>query len=206
MTSLDVWAVVDDERRDVLAFLDSLTAGDREHDSLCDGWRIREVVAHLIWVPTVTIGSVIIPTLLAGFKLDRMIDREAKRGAKQEWSELREQFSATIGDRRLPPKTDVGGVLADVFVHHQDMRRPLGQSRHIGEDRLRLVLEQVNKEAGSYAKGLTLKATDLVFEEGRGPVLSGPAEALIMVLAGRKAALTELGGPGFEAMAGRLAK
>jgi uncharacterized protein (TIGR03083 family) len=201
----DLWDIVDDERRDVLAFLDSLTVDEHDHDSLCHGWRVREVVSHLVWVPTASIGSLLVPMVRSGFSVDRMIDREAKHGARHGWSELRKLFAQTIGDRRLPPKTSVTGMLADVLVHHQDMRRPLGHSRHIHEDRLRLVLEYTLSHAGSRAKGLTWKATDLLFEQGRGPAVEGPAEALIMVLSGRKAPLTELTGLGFEPLAARLA-
>ncbi len=206
MSAAALWQEIDDERRDVVAFLDSLTLNDLDHDSLCDGWRIREVVAHLAWVPTATLGSVFVPMIRSGFKLDSMIDRAARNGAKEEWAVVRNRFHDTIGDRRLPPKTKAEGILADVFVHHQDMRRPLGQMRHIDEDRLRLVLDATLQEFGTRARGLTFTATDLVFEQGRGPVVEGTAEALIMVLAGRKAVLTELSGPGFEALAGRLAK
>jgi uncharacterized protein (TIGR03083 family) len=205
VTTADVWDAVDDERRDLVAFIESLTQNDLDHDSLCSGWRIRDVVGHLAWVPTASIGSVVVPLMAAGFNIDRMIDREAKRLAKQEWSILCDQLAALVGDRRLPAKTSPTGLLVDVLVHHQDMRRPLGKSRHIDEDRLRMVLEYLVVHAGSRAKGLTFRATDLVFEEGRGPVVEGPAEALIMVLSGRKAPLTDLTGTGFAAMAGRLA-
>jgi uncharacterized protein (TIGR03083 family) len=201
----DIWQLVDDERRDLVAFLRSLSEPDWEHDSLCDGWRNKEVVGHLVWVANFSKVKATWPMIRALGNIDRMIDREAKRYARPSVIELTELLEATIGSRRLPPKTKPDGLLADLFVHHQDMRRPIGQTRHVDEERLRAVLEQVIRASGSRCRGITIRATDMVFSEGKGPVLEGLAEALIMVVSGRNAVLTDLTGPGFEAMAARLA-
>ncbi len=201
----DVWELIDGERRDLLQFLESLSEGDWNHDSLCDGWRNKEVVAHLNWVATVTVGSVMVPMLRARFNLDKAADRIARRNGRATTTELMEEFAATIGSRHLPPKVQPDALLADLFVHHQDMRRPLGRTRHVDEERLRTVLEATIKASGSRCRGITVSTTDMVFSEGKGPVIEGLTEALIMVISGRKAVLTDLSGPGFAVMAARLA-
>jgi hypothetical protein len=89
-------------------------------------------------------------------------------------------------------------------VHHQDIRRALGRLRTIPEDRLRAALDEAVREEKTRCRGVTIRATDLLFEQGSGPVLEGPAEALLMTISGRGSALTELTGMGFEVMAGRL--
>jgi hypothetical protein len=55
-------------------------------------------------------------------------------------------------------------------------------------------------------KGLHLAATDLVWESGddTGAEVSGPAEALLMTMAGRPAALGDLSGPGVDVLRERI--
>lgn len=92
-------------------------------------------------------------------------------------------------------------ALIDSFVHQQDIRRPLGLSRPVPPDRLRRVAElmirdRVGAGGAKRARGLRLLATDIDWATGTGPEASGPAEALIMALAGRSAALQQLDGEG----------
>jgi hypothetical protein len=49
-----------------------------------------------------------------------------------------------------------------------------------------------------------LRATDIDWEHGRGPEVSGSGEALLMAMSGRPAALTDLTGPGQPTLAARL--
>jgi len=52
--------------------------------------------------------------------------------------------------------------------------------------------------------GLRLVATDLDWTVGKGPVVEGPAESLLMALAGRRGVATELTGPGQPTIAERI--
>ena len=201
----ELWDLVDDERRDLTSLLTSLTEADWDQPSLCEGWRVREVVAHLVWVPTVTRGSVFMPLLKAGWSVPKLSDKVAKQHGSAPTNELLANFAATLSNRGLPPRSTTASLLADLFVHHQDIRRPLGLTRHVDEERLRVVLERTVWEEATRCRGLKIRATDMDFEHGSGPLVEGLAEALIMTLSGRGAVLTELGGPGFEPLAGRLA-
>ena len=53
-------------------------------------------------------------------------------------------------------------------------------------------------------RGLTLVAKDIDRRAGEGPEVYGPAEALVMCVGGRSAALDELDGPGVSTLAARL--
>jgi uncharacterized protein (TIGR03083 family) len=99
-------------------------------------------------------------------------------------------------------------VLADTIIHGQDIRRPLGITRDFGEDTLRRVADLLidsnfNCQSKKRAAGLRLEATDIAWSSGSGAVLRGPLEALIMAMAGRKAALADLRGDGVATLAGR---
>ena len=49
-----------------------------------------------------------------------------------------------------------------------------------------------------------LRATDATWSRGSGPVVEGPAMALLMATAGRRAVIDDLGGPGLATLRGRL--
>jgi hypothetical protein len=84
--------------------------------------------------------------------------------------------------------------------------------RAIPAERLAGVLDAIITPKGSInlgsrdrAAGLRLRATDIDWVSGDGPEASGPAEALMMALAGRITALAELHGEGAQLLADRAA-
>ena len=99
-------------------------------------------------------------------------------------------------------------ALTDGTIHHQDIRRPLGLPRDVPADRLRCALDFARNAPTIRAKkrirGLTLTATDLDWSTGSGPVVEGPAESLLMALAGRRGIVEELSGPGRPTLAERI--
>ena len=91
-----------------------------------------------------------------------------------------------------------GGGSVDHTIHHQDIRRPLGRSRSIPEDRLIAALDAM-PTIGGFVKskqrmdGLRWTATDVDWTFGDGPEVTGPAEALILLASGRPAPIDEAG-------------
>ena len=51
MNTNQLWGVVEDQRLRVAAFLEPLTDDAWAHPSLCDGWTVKDVAAHLAVVP-----------------------------------------------------------------------------------------------------------------------------------------------------------
>jgi uncharacterized protein (TIGR03083 family) len=91
-------------------------------------------------------------------------------------------------------------ALTDNMVHQQDIRRPLGLARTIPAERLSAALDFVRYSptirGALRVRGVRLIATDSDWSYGKGPAVRGPGEALLMVMAGRPDALTDLDGPG----------
>jgi hypothetical protein len=88
-----------------------------------------------------------------------------------------------------------------VLVHGQDMCRPLGIIRDLPESHLFPVAEFVKSDVHIFGAkkriaGLKLMATDMAWSHGNGPEVTGPAEALVMMMAGRFVALDDLSGEG----------
>ena len=77
----EVWQMIDDERLGLADFFDDLSAEEWETASLCAGWRVRDVAAHLTLAH---MGPV--PATLAMFRargnLNRMIHDTAVRQAR----------------------------------------------------------------------------------------------------------------------------
>ncbi|MGW0048998.1 maleylpyruvate isomerase mycothiol-dependent enzyme family protein [Nocardia cyriacigeorgica] len=98
-------------------------------------------------------------------------------------------------------------LLADLMVHHQDMRRPLGRTREIPEDRLLTLLDHPDPFAQPRrrTKGLRFVATDVAWSSGDGPEVRGPGEALALAMVGRTAALDDLTGDGVAELRRRCA-
>ncbi len=100
-------------------------------------------------------------------------------------------------------------MLSDVIIHGQDIANPLGLKRDIPDDHVRRAADffkGMGFPFGTKKKiaGFTLKATDVEWSTGAGPEVRGPLLSLLMVMAGRKAALEDLEGDGKQTLAGRL--
>ena len=122
-----------------------------------------------------------------------------------------DELLATFTNRLRPAGLTAGFRgrigLVDGLIHHQDIRRSLGLPRE-PRDRLAVALPFARVappiRAFSRARGLRLVATDLDWTSGRGPAVEGPAEPLLMAMAGRAHAVDELTGPGKPALISRL--
>ncbi len=95
-----------------------------------------------------------------------------------------------------------------VLIHGQDMCRPLNIERHLPEAHLVPVADFVKNDVHMFGTrkriaGLRLTASDMDWSHGHGPEVTGPAEALVMVVAGRLVALGDLSGDGKATVASR---
>src|SRR5690242_8186407 len=60
------WPVISEHRRAVADLLDGLTDAEWETPSLCAGWRVRDVAAHLAMIPNPpSAGSMLVDTVRA---------------------------------------------------------------------------------------------------------------------------------------------
>jgi uncharacterized protein (TIGR03083 family) len=194
------------ERADLAEFLATLTPQDWEAPSLCAGWSVKDVVAHVVSYEELgTLG------LLRRFAKGRIV--RANQVGVDEFAALSpQQLLQFLRDHLTPQGLTAwfGGMIAlvDGTIHHQDIRRALGRPRNVPADRLTRVLGLVPGNprlgAGRRIRGLRLRATDVDWAHGRGPEVTGPGEALLMAMTGRPAALADLDGPGRTTLAGRL--
>jgi uncharacterized protein (TIGR03083 family) len=194
------------ERADLAEFLATLAPQDWEARSLCAKWSVKDVVAHVVSYDE--LGAV---GLLRRFAKGWIV--RANQVGVDEFAALSPQQLLEFLRGHLTPQglpSWFGGMIAlvDGTIHHQDIRRALGRPRSVPADRLTRVLGPVPGNprlgAGRRIRGLRLRATDVDWAHGRGPEVTGPGEALLMAMTGRRAALPELAGPGRTTLAERL--
>jgi uncharacterized protein (TIGR03083 family) len=195
-----------DERADLAAFLATLSPQEWQAQSLCDKWTVKDVVAHIVSYEELSpLG--LVKRFAKGYVV------HANDVGVKEFAPMSPQELLEFLGRHLRPKgltSGFGGMIAlvDGTVHHQDIRRALGHPRTVPVDRLERILPLVPGNprlgAGRRIRGLRLTATDVAWEHGNGPEVSGTGEALLMAMTGRSVAVKELTGPGQATLAARM--
>jgi uncharacterized protein (TIGR03083 family) len=136
----------------------------------------------------------------AGFRFDKYAAKEvAAKGAGGPAATL--AAFRTVEPRETAPPGPKDTWLGEAFVHGEDIRRPLGIQHSYPLDEVTRVIDFYSRSNAiiggkSRVAGLTLKATDVDYSSGSGPLVEGPAVALMLAATGRKSALGELSGPG----------
>ncbi|GFG50915.1 hypothetical protein MAGR_23560 [Mycolicibacterium agri] len=197
-----------DERVELAALLEGLTPEQWDSPSLCEKWRVRDVVAHAIGFDPLTRTQL----------LKRMAKGLVTRGGANavgvaEYADVPPGELLALVRRFAEPQGITAGfggkiALTDGMIHQQDIRRPLGIPRTIDPDRLRVALQfslYAPRLLGArQVRGLRLVATDMGWSHGKGPEVRGSGEALLMAMAGRRDAVKDLDGPGKDMLARRL--
>jgi uncharacterized protein (TIGR03083 family) len=189
-----------DEREEFASFLDGLTPEQWNSPTLCEMWTVRDVAIH-----TVSYDELSAAGLVARFLKGRLnTDRINAIGVADYADRAPEQITAMIR-AHAEPHGLTGGfggkiALTDGMIHQQDIRRSIGIRRTIDPERLRTALDFARFAPtirGAWrARGVRLVAGDLDWSHGTGPEVRGTGEALLMAMAGRRAALDDLDGPG----------
>lgn len=195
-----------EERVDLAAFLETLTPDEWQAPSLCHRWTVKDVVAHVVSYEELS------PLGLAmRFAKGRIV--HANEVGVREFAPLSPSELVDFLRAHLSPKgltAAFGGMigLVDGTVHHQDIRRALGHPRAVPTERLERILPLVPGNprlgAGRRIKGLRLAATDVGWQHGDGPEVTGTGEALLMAMTGRRDSLAELDGPGLSTLSARI--
>jgi uncharacterized protein (TIGR03083 family) len=206
-----LWA---DQQDRISALARALDDDQWDGPSLCDGWKVRHVMAHM------TYGfATPLPTVLAKIAANRgNVARGSYRVSIELGDRLSRQELVELYDRARRSPKGLAKILkardgyADNVVHELDMRRGVGVAAVLpfADDALRAELDalcQVRTKLfapARKAEGLALRATDVDWQTGAGPTVAGPAEDLVLALAGRHAGLAALEGDGVGELARRL--
>jgi uncharacterized protein (TIGR03083 family) len=186
---MELYTALDTARADFADLLAGLTPEQWEQPSLCAGWRVREVAAHVA-LTTAPLLTQVSALLRSGLRFDHMIDSTARANAVKPPEQLVEEVRALVGARRRPPGTDPVDPLNDVLVHTQDVARPLGVTVPIDPAAAALSADLVWKRtfpfrAQARVPGRELIATDVEWRRGAGEPMEAPISELLLILTGR---------------------
>ena len=198
------------------AICDSLNRfddADWDHDTYCEGWRVRDVVGHMLLGYTTPMASMLAKIASKGFNVDRASAVESVAyGSGHTPSQLLAELqrvqrdNVRMGITRIIPADE--GVV-DHVIHHLDITRPLGRlTTTSAEARLAALARIVTLggfvRAKARAKGLSFAATDAAWRWGVGPEVVGGSEDLLLALSGRPVGLAPLSGDGVALLAARV--
>ena len=189
-----LWGHTHRERTALAATLRTLTPEQWEHDSLCEGWTVKDVAVHVITThPQLGLaGTLGVFARNLGRGYHTMIFRETKRSsARKSIEDILQDFETYATSRRKVATTTTVEPLIDALVHHQDIIRPLGL-RHdmdptaaaVAADRFRLLAPLMGTRR--FIKGVRMVATDVDWARGQGRVVEGPMQELLMLCSGRE--------------------
>ena len=203
-----------DEMGSIASLLHELADEQWDAASLCDGWRVRDVISHMCLGYTTPMPKMVALIAKRSFNIDRASKEESIAfGDAHSPAEILSVLERIHRDnirkgitRVIPSKEG----LVDHFTHHQDIRRPLGLPRAMPEDRLLAALEAAPSIGGflkakGRARGLRFIASDIDWSWGDGPEVKGNGEAILLALGGRPSVLNELGGEGLATLRERVA-
>ena len=129
MERSEVWTAIDDQRRALVHLIEDLSEQEWRRPSLCEGWTVRQVAAHLAlqnttWseMPRAVLG------LVRHGGMNGAIHAMACRDAELPVGAIVGEIRDRIGVRRPLPAVTFRETAIDYLVHGQDIAVPLGRT------------------------------------------------------------------------------
>ena len=178
MATGDLMPLIAAERRAFGDVLKGLPEPDWDAPSLCAGWRVREVVAHMTMPFRYSTPRFLGEMVRSRGNFARMADRVARRDAQAPIGTLLDGWRTNEDNPWKPPGGGLKGALTHDVVHGLDITVPLGIEHPVSEPALRVVLDNATsplslKHFGLDLTGIRLEADDLDWAFGDGEPLRG---------------------------------
>ena len=187
----EYWDAVRSMRLAVADLLETLDPGEWDAQSLCAGWRVRDVAGHLSIVSTITTWQLIAAAPSGRFNPNRINTVIAVRNGARRTDHIVASIRDHAADRTTARMLDTRDALFDVIVHSQDIARPLGRELRVPVEWTRRGLDRVWEMGWPFRArrrygGFTLRATDIDWTVGAGPEVAGDALSMLLLLTGRR--------------------
>lgn len=184
------WPVVHAERARLVADLMDLPAHRWSTPSLCPGWTVHDVLAHIVDTAKTSRSRFVLRMISARFDFDRDnakgVARERRNNPADTMATLR-----AVAHLTLTPPAPWATRLVEAIVHGEDIRRPLGLTGVYPDTAIVAALQYQAKTAVGFGGGrervesLRLVATDADVEIGNGAAVEGRAIDLLLAVSGR---------------------
>ncbi|MEV5493850.1 maleylpyruvate isomerase family mycothiol-dependent enzyme [Nonomuraea fuscirosea] len=178
------------ERERLTCLLTELPAQSWDSPSLCAGWRVREVVAHMTAPFRTSLPRFVAGLAAARFSFDRYADRAARKDTtRMPDAALLACLRENVTNEWRPPGGGLAGALSHDIIHGLDMTEPLGLPAPPAE-RVALVLASADDRSLSYfgvdLTGVRLRGTDADIELGTGEPVELPVKDILLTVSGRR--------------------
>lgn len=204
------------ERSDFAAMVAGLAPDEWARPSLCAGWTVKDVVGHVLANDEIGMFGYLAGVTRAGLRPARHTEAVRTRWRERDPDQI-VAFAHGLDHPRGMAKSMFKYapliLFTETFVHQQDVRRAVGWGREVDEERMVAILDaMVHTNAGVRARrrvaGLRVRATDVDYVSGapigKGPEVFGPAEVLVMTIAGRVVDPGALRGDGARVLLDRV--
>lgn len=172
---------------DVLA---ELSDASWDMPSLCEGWRVREVVAHVTMPARLTPAQFGAEMAESGGDFAKLSERVARRDATLPRQSLLSDLRGEALHTWAPPVGGHAGALNHAVIHGLDITTALDRPRSCADPVMGRVLDDLTA-GGMHAHfdvdldGLRLTADDLPWSYGSGSPISSTAADLALLVCGR---------------------
>lgn len=184
-----MWQHIDNERAWLADLLESLPQEAWQHPSLCEGWTVRDVGAHLTFAHA-RVRDLLWPAIRAGFRYDALVRDTALRSPLTH-EEIVATLRGFVGSRRrVAFITDVEPLI-DILVHIQDICRPLGIDHPMPPAAAAAAAERALSTPRPLRRwkpppGVRMIATDVDWCYGTGDEVRKPMRFHLLTLTGRE--------------------
>jgi uncharacterized protein (TIGR03083 family) len=163
--------------------------GTWDAPSLCEGWQVRHVVAHVTMPARLTPEQFGAELAAAGGDFGRLSDAVAARDATQPVADHLAALRSPVLHAWQPPGGGAAGALSHAVIHSLDVTVALDRPAVAPRDAVITVLDQLVGANGAIfgldLTGVRLEATDTAWSWGSGEVVQADSDRLLALLSGR---------------------
>lgn len=157
--------------------------------SLCEGWSVRHVVAHVTMPVRLSPAQFGAELATAGGDFTLLSDTVAARDAALPVADLLGQLRSSELSAWRPPGGGAEGALSHAVIHSLDVTIPLEEVAVAPGEAVTAVLDRLTDVDGAVfgtvLTGMRLEATDTDWQWGEGRLVRAEAGGLVALLSGR---------------------
>ena len=188
-TDIDIQQLVGPQYEALADVLADQPAAIADRPSLCEGWAVKNVVAHLTMAARYDQTAFMRELAAVGHSFPVLSDTLAARDGLLPFPALLADLRSEAMAEWAPPGGGAVGALSHVVIHGLDITSAVALPRSASDDATRVVLDALaGGVAGNFSidpTGRTLRAVDLDWTSGSGPTIEATAADLVLAMAGR---------------------
>lgn len=198
ITDIDIQRLVGPQYETLADVLADQSPAIADRPSLCEGWAVKNVVAHLTMAARYDQAAFMQELAAVDHRFPVLSDRIAGRDGMLPFpallTDLRNDTMATW----ISPGGNAIGALSHVVIHSLDITGAVDLPRTASDDATCIVLDAlaggIADNFGVDPTGESLRAVDLDWSFGSGPAVEATAADLVLALAGRPRRTVDLRG------------